>query len=135
MKKVLAYLTIILFCFAVSVSAQTWHTADQKTVGWDAVTANTNGDIVPADQISYTVYLYNAVTDPAHLNAVTLGSTVETQYLITLGVEGRYFWGVKSVRTIEGDVVGESAIIWTSLPEYDFGIQFYFAPMEPGGLN
>ena len=135
MKKVLAYLTIILFCFAVSVSAQTWHTANQKTVGWDAVTTNTNGDIVPADQISYTVYLYNAVTDPNHLNAVTLGSTVETQYLITLGVEGRYFWGVKAVRIIEGDVVGESAIIWTSLPEYDFGIQFYFAPMEPGGLN
>ena len=26
--------------------ALTWHTADQKTVGWDAVTANTNGDIV-----------------------------------------------------------------------------------------
>ena len=135
MKKVLAYLTIILFCFAVSVSAQTWHTANQKTVGWDAVTTNINGGVVPAEQISYTVYLYNAITDPNHLNAVTLGSTVETQYLITLGIEGRYFCGVKAVRTIEGDVVGESAIVWTSLPEYDFGIQFYFSPMEPGGLN
>ena len=135
MKKFLLAVIMVLFIMAIPAFGQTWHTADQKTVGWDAVTTNTNGGIIPTDQISYTVYLYNAVTDPNHLNAVTLGSTVETQYLITLGVEGRYFWGVKSVRTIEGDVVGESVIIWTSLPQYDFGIQFYFAPMEPGGLN
>ena len=135
MKKFLLAVIMVLFIMAIPAFGQTWHTADQKTVGWDAVTTNTDGGVIPADQISYTVYLYNAVTDPNHLNAVTLGSTVETQYLITLGVEGRYFWGVKSVRTIEGDVVGESVIIWTSLPQYDFGIQFYFAPMEPGGLN
>lgn len=135
MKKILTYLAIIFLVFVGIVFAQTWHTADQKTVGWDAVTNNVDGGAIPADQISYTVYLYNAVTDPNHLNAVELGNTVETEYLITLGIEGRYFFGVKSVRTVDGEWVGESEIVWSSLPEYDFGIQFFLTPMAPGGLH
>ena len=104
-------------------------------MAWDAVTTNVDGGAIPAGEISYTVYLYNAVTDPNHTNPAELGTTAEPQYLITLGTEGKYFFGVKAVRTVAGEIVGESAIIWSSAPEYDFGLQYFAAPANPGGLK
>lgn len=136
MKKLFSVLPIILLIvlFPFFLSAQTWHTANQQTVAWDAVTTTVDGDPIPVGEISYTVYLYNAVTDPDHLNAVELANIIETQYLITLGTEGKYFFGVKAVRTVAGEIVGESAIIWSSDPAYDFGLQYFAAPSNPGGL-
>jgi len=64
-----------------------------------------------------------------------LGTTAETQYLITLGTEGKYFFGVKAVRTVEGEIVGESVIVWSSDADYDFGLQYFAAPASPGGLK
>ena len=131
MKALLA----LIFIFVSTVAwGQTWHTANQATVGWDAVTTLENGNPVSPNEVSYTVYLYNAVTDPDHLNPVEVGSTQDTEYLITLAVEGRYFFGVKSVRTVNSEKVSKSAITWSSLSEYDFGLQFYLAPSEPKGL-
>ena len=137
MKKLFKILPVVLLIILIPlfVCAQTWHTANQQTVAWDAVTTNIEGGAIPAGEISYTVYLYNAVTDPDHLNAVELANTIETQYLITLGTEGKYFFGVKSVRTVAGEIVGESIIIWSSDPEYDFGLQYFAAPANPGVLK
>ena len=64
-----------------------------------------------------------------------LGTTAETQYLITLGTEGKYFFGIKAVRTVEGEIVGESVIVWSSDADYDFGLQYFAAPASPGGLK
>ena len=135
MKKLFLILLVSIIAFTGVALAQTWYTANQKTVARDAVTTKANGSPVPAGEISYTVYLYNAVTDPTHANPVEIGTTSQTQYLVTLGTEGKYFFGVKSVRTVDGEIVGESAIVWSSDPAYDFGLQYFAAPADPGGLK
>ena len=54
MKK----LIILLVClFATMVYAQSWHTANQTTVGWDPVTHFENGDPIDPQEVSYRVYI------------------------------------------------------------------------------
>jgi hypothetical protein len=56
-----------------------------------------------------------------------------------MNVEGRYFLGVKAVRTVDGSVVSESAISWSddaaATNSNPFGVQFYKVPNPPGGLG
>ena len=40
MKRFLLAIIMVLFIMTIPAFGQTWHTADQKTVGWDAVTTN-----------------------------------------------------------------------------------------------
>ena len=136
MKKLL----VMLFVFAVlgltfTANAVVWKTANQVTIAWDANPFNVEGGAIPADQIKYVVYIYNAITDPNHENAVEMEPIAETQQLITLGVEGKYLFGVKAVRIVDGENVGESTIVWSNVPPADFGAQFFLPPAAPTGFN
>jgi hypothetical protein len=132
---------------ATSVWALDWYTANQATVAWDAVTTDVNGDPVPGtgERITYVVYLANSQTDPDKSNPVEVGSTQDTQLVITLGTKGSYYMGVKSVVEAGNDtdgwtVASESEVAWSDDPQYaqggvTFGLRFYPAPSVPGGLR
>ncbi|MGB2828564.1 MAG: hypothetical protein WBC50_10290 [Dehalococcoidales bacterium] len=128
----------ILFFFSGIAYGQTWYTANQVTVQWDAVTELSNGDPVPAgDIIRYKVWLKNAVTGG---EPVELAEIAELEYTITLNTEGKYFAGVSALRyTSENILLNESTISWSDVAECTaegpFGIQ-YFLPLKlPGGLR
>jgi len=127
---------LLVFLVAGLALAQTWHTANQATVAWDAVT-------VPADStVEYIVYLSNAVTDPNKDNPAEVATTTDLDQLITLNVEGSYFVGVKSRRilTADGTNVGESDISWSDDPTRvqngeTFGLRYFIPPDAPGNLR
>jgi hypothetical protein len=134
-KKLAITISLGFLLTAGVVLATTWHPNNSQTVAWDAVTMNVDGTPIPVVEISYVIYLCDALWDPDHLDPIEQGTTTDTQYLLTFTVEGRYFFGVKSVRTVAGDVVGESEIVWSSVPEYDFGLEYYWGPANPTGLR
>lgn len=140
-RYVLLPLMILLLISGIAL-AQTWHTANQATVAWDAVTTIDNGDPLPAtDTIEYVVFLSNAITDPNKDNPVEVATTTDLEQLITLNVEGSYFVGVKAVRKIaDGTNVGESAVAWSDDPQYvlngeTFGLRYFLPPAAPGNLR
>lgn len=138
-----ALVTALFLLLTVATAfAISWHTANQATVAWDAVTTVDNGDPLPAtDTIEYVVYLANAITDPDKNNPVEIETTTSLQSVITLNVEGSYWVGVKSVRKIaDGTNVGESRVAWSDNPAdckdgQDFGLRYFQPPAAPGGLN
>ena len=134
------FLLILIGLFFVTGAAygQTWHTANQATMAWDAVTQLSNGDPIPVgDIVKYKVWLKNAVAggDPTEL-----GEIAELEYTITLNTEGKYFVGVSALRYSKDNVLlNESAISWSDMAECTaagpFGIQ-YFLPLKfPIGLR
>lgn len=132
---------VLLLAGSGSVNAQTWHTANQTTVGWDAVTTLDNGDPMPGgDTISYNVYLRNAITGGDPVRVATGINAV--QYTVTLGVEGKYFVGLSAVRVpaIDPTVEIESEIAWTDDPVAvlngeTFGIQYFLRSSTVGGIH
>jgi hypothetical protein len=135
MKKQLSIAIVILLLVVGVAFAQTWHTANQATVEWDAVDILDNGDPLPAtDVIEYVVYLANAITDPDKNNPSEIATVTDTSQLITLNVEGSYFVGVKAIRKDSlGEVLGESEVAWSDLPQYcqngeTFGLRFFQPP-------
>lgn len=87
MKKLLIVLAILLF--AGGASAQTWHTANQHTVAWDA------GDGAES---------YNLFLKPFKGGEPIMTGTVSvTQAVFTIPRVGRYFACVQSV-SADGDV-------------------------------
>ena len=129
----------ILFFFSGVAYGQTWHTANQVTVAWDAVTTLSNGGPIPAgDSVKYKVWLKNAVTggDPTELGEIT-----DLEYTITLNTEGKYFVGVSALRyTSEDMLLNESTISWSDVAECTgveglFGIQYFLPLKSPGGLK
>ena len=131
MKKLFLAMLISIMLVATAY-AQTWHTTNSVTVGWDAYLPPASGTI------SYRVFLANAITDPGHANPVTLGDTTEVTYVITLNTEGRYYPGVATVLTIGADEL-VSEINWSDDPEGNagneaWGIQ-YFLISPPGGFG
>jgi hypothetical protein len=143
MKRKVLVLTVLAFLLMAGMAfAQTWHTANQTTFAWDAVTTLSNGDPVPVgDTIEYEVFIVNAITDPGKTSPTSLGLTTATSMLITLVDEGSYFVGAKSFRKIsDGTVVGESIIAWSDDPQYclngeAFGIRYFLPPSAPGGFH
>ena len=121
-----------LFFLTGAAWGQTWHTANQATVAWDAVTTLTNDDPVPeGDIVKYKVWLKNAVTGG---EPVDLAEVAELEYTITLNTEGRYFVGVSALRYSSEDILlNESIICWSDViectAEGPFGIQ-YFLPLK-----
>lgn len=135
MKKRWIMAAVLVLLMAGIAFAQTWHTANQATVEWDAVTTINGGDPLPAgDTIEYTVYLANAITDPDKNNPAEIATITGTSQLITLNVEGSYFVGVKAIRKIaDGTNVGESVVAWSDDPQYvlageTFGLRFFHPP-------
>jgi hypothetical protein len=133
--KITVLIVVMLFVAGIAL-AQTWHTANQATVAWDAVA-------VPAGStVEYVVYLANAVTDPNKDNPVEIAVTTDLEQLITLNVEGSYFAGVKARRilTADGSNVGESEVAWSDDPQYclngeTFGLRYFVPPAAPGNLR
>lgn len=132
---------------ATAAWALDWHTANQATLAWDAVTTDAAGNTIPAagERVTYVVYLANSVTDPNKANPVQVGSTQDTQLTITLGTKGSYFVGIKSVLESDNGAGGwtaasESEVVWSDDPTYvqggvTFGLRYYPAPSAPVGLK
>jgi len=141
-KTIGAIIMAIVLPFSAAVIAQTWHTANQSTVAWDAVTTNTNGDPIPeGETVKYDVYLSNALTDLDKANPVKVAdSIVETRYTVTLNTEGHYFVGVQAERWQSDTLIEASTISWSDNPlvaqdGVDFGIRYYLPPARPTGLR
>lgn len=131
MKKTSIIFFAILFFVLVAGSAMAateWHTANQTTVGWDM----DYGNIAPAE-VTFNIYVANALTDPSKSSPVKVGNVAEKQYTITLNTEGRYFVGVSATRNVDG-VDLESDITWSDTSANPFGIQFFEVPKKPIGL-
>jgi hypothetical protein len=140
-----AFMAVLLT--ATVAWALEWHTANQATVAWDAVTTDVSGNPVPAagERVTYVVYLANAATDPNKTNPAEVGSTQNTTLTFTLGAKGSYFVGLKSVLEADDGAgnwtkASESEVAWSDDPQYaqggvTFGIRYYPAPSAPGGLR
>lgn len=147
LSKLSTIFLVLALTFTGVVFAQEWHTTNQITVVWDAVTEMQGGAVIPeTDIIEYRVYLANAITDPDKMNPAEIDITGELSYTITLTGEGHYFVGLQTIRKIlvgsNGDesVVGESVIGWTDDPAivldgHTFGIRHFLPPMVPIGLR
>ena len=141
MKKLLIVFTMILLVASGSALAQSWKTANQSTVSWDAVTLTADDTPIAEGEITYRVWLANATTDPAKANPVVAGEGIAaTSYTITLGVEGRFFAGVQAVRTVDGEVVGESEMSWSDDPLVTtdgktFGLRYFLPPGQAKKLR
>jgi hypothetical protein len=152
MRKFLKKYRLALALSAVLLLATTawaldWHTANQSTVAWDAVTTDVDGNPVPAagERLSYTLYLANSVTDPDKTNPTEVGTTQALSLVITLGVKGSYYVGIKSILEADDGAGGwtaasESGVVWSDDPQYvqggvTFGLRYYPAPNAAGGLR
>ncbi len=142
MKKLLLIGLFILLLVPSIVLGQTWHNANQATIGWSAITY----PVEATERITYRLYLANALTDPDKTNAVLAGETQELQYTVTLSTKGSYFVGLQSVVQVDDGTgtwedVSESDVIgWSDDPTYaqggtTFGIRFYPAPDAPTGIH
>ena len=139
MKKV-ALVTLAILMWSGVALGQEWHTANQVTLGWDAVTQLVDGTAIPEGEIvKYKVWIKNAITggDP-----VELVETTDLEFTLTIGSEGKYFLGVQALRyQSDGEtLIGESIICWSDVPEccggnIAFGVQFFNLPASPGGLG
>ena len=135
MKTLISVLLLLLLpCCA---SAQTWHTTNQVTLAWDAVTLLDNGQPVPAtDTVKYQTYVKFQNADAA---PVAIGSeTALTQQAIAFSSEGRYYLCVDAVRYIPNEPEGQrsglscshdGAVTATGTP---FGVKYF---NKPGGPN
>ena len=138
MKKLVLITTLLLI--TTGAWAQAWHTANQASLAWDAVTTSTVGDVLTGD-ITYSVYLVNAVTDPNKTNpALVAEGIVATGLTVTLGTEGRFLAGVKAVRSIDGEVVAQSEMSWSDDPLVvldgkTFGLRYFLPPGQAKKLR
>jgi hypothetical protein len=133
MKKILM-IAAILILTALSTHAQTWHTANQVTVAWDAVAPTASGDT-----IRYQVY---SRTDTVSAGQAVGGEVTATQLLISFAQEGRYYLGVETIRYPQGETVGIRSAnkAWSNVatdcgPDGPFGVVYYVAPGAPGGIR
>jgi len=137
MKKFIAYLylTVLLFAYPDSVLSQQWHIAKQVNVAWTPSDGSAVTPPIPQNEISYYVYLSDAMTDPEKLTPSKIGATPNTKFQIIVEIPGRYFIGASAIRTVGGEVTGESDISWSDTGNTPWGIQYYIIPPTPTGLK
>jgi len=142
-------LIAMLLFVPAPASALDWHTANQKTIGWDAYD-NSAGN--PGDVIAYNVYLRNTVTGVQSL----VDETTELSILITFTTEGMYLAGISTVRKVDINLDGvydatdvdesgfpiilESDISWSDSADIvavpiPFGLRYFVAPTETTGFG
>jgi len=130
MKRiVLAVLVMVFIGFTGLAQAQTWVPTNAITVAWDAVT-------VPSGTVSYKLYIKPA-TGGTESFAQTVTGTTAT---VSFPVEGRYYIGVRTVRSVDGIELESSNIGWSNDAAYvmngaTFGAQYYIAPGNITGLR
>lgn len=129
---------LLLLTPAIAFAVDNWHTANQITVAWDAVTQLSDGSPVPpTSTINYKIYIR---PDGAASPITEIASGTATQATITLVAEGKYVAGIKAVRIESGETISESAISWSDDPIVvsaagTFGVIYFRAPKVPGGLR
>ena len=142
LNKLSVIFLVLFLTFPITAFSQEWHTANQITIVWDAVTEMQGGVAIPeTDIIEYRIHLSNAITDPDKTNLIEIDITGDTSYTITLMDEGQYFVGLQTIRKLaDGEVIEESVIGWTDDPVIvldgnTFGIRHFLPPMVPVGLR
>lgn len=143
MNRYLWIILSILVVFAPGPAfGQEWIITNQATVTWDAVTTRSDGVPFPAgDQIAYSVYLVNATTDPDKTSPILQSTVFDTECVITLSDEPKYFVGLKTIRMLgDGTIVGESVIGWSDDPLIvldgrTFGLRYFLQPAAVTGLR
>jgi hypothetical protein len=143
MNRYIWIILCILVVFAPSPAfGQEWIITNQATVTWDAVTTRSDGVPFPAgDQIAYSAYLADASTDPDKTNPMLQSTVFDTECVITLVDEGKYFVGLRTIRmSSDGAVIGESVIGWSDDPAIvvegrTFGLRYFLPPAIPTGLR
>lgn len=108
MKKLLLVFVLLLAAFAAC--AQTTLFLKDGTLAWDQP-LDENGEAIPAAELTYEVYAsFWPVTDPQNPEAHTLLATVSVAELpVTVSIR-RIAFGVRAIRTNDGDsVVSEMA--------------------------
>ena len=125
---------LAIMAFAVVASAQTWHTANQVTFGWDAVAPIAAGDV-----IKYAVYTKKGDTAPL---VSAGGETLATSFQISFSVEGRYYLCAETVRYPQGetepvrsDTIACTDVGTNNLSGVPFGVKYFTNPNKPGNLR
>lgn len=138
MKKVLLTLALVVLLFAAPAFGQVeWVTANQVTIGWDAVTDAGGGPIPSGDTVLYRVYIKDLKTDAESM----VGETDTLTYTITFISEGRYIAGVQAIRVPEGETqMLPSTITWSNSTDAvavpnPFAFVYYENPLSPAGLR
>ena len=139
MKRLVTIIGIIAL-LTTSAFAVEWTTANQSTVGWDAVTQNVDGEPFPeGDTIEYDVFLVKESSTDRNADKIKKGTTADLQYVFTFDQEGRWLAGLQAVRTpaASPEDIKRSAIIWSDSIDVTFvPVPFgfiYFA--NPGGFG
>ena len=133
MKTKLAIFAMCLF--PLLVFGQTWNTANQVTLAWDAVPQDK-----PTDQPN-KYQVYTKAGSPTATPQKFGFETIATQQSVTFSNEGRYYLCVGAIRYPQGETIGiPSARIACSDIADDtkdgaFGVVYYVAPAAPGGLR
>lgn len=132
-------ITVFLLIFPLSVTAQEWHTANQATVAWDAVTEMDNGDQIPStDTLEYSVYVSDSLASPKDSSVVAWRGP-ELLTVVTLTAEGSYFVGIQAHRMKDGTELSQSIIVWSDDPvatnNTPWGLQFWLPPSIVEGLR
>ncbi len=116
---------------------QTWYPANQKTVAWDVVPIDSEGQPLPPGSIvAYQVYFKTTT----NATPVYFGETNATQITMTFPTQGSYFVGVMAVQKEGAVVVSQSNIMWSDQAiackdGQTFGIRFYKNPGDPKGMR
>ena len=143
MKRILSMMLLLFVLLAGTAWAvDQWHTANQRTMAWDAVSPPVN-IFEPSSflgVIRYKVFLQSTDLSGAPVgNPIELAEIDATQYTITFPGQGVFIAGVRSVLILEGQQVGESAIVWSNNPaSVQGGVTFgfrYFVVDEAGNLR
>lgn len=115
-------------------NAQTWYTANQATVAWDAVAPLATGDV-----IKYQVYTRQ---DTSSAGAKVGSEITATQLLISFPTEGRYYIGVETIRYPAGETVGikSDTKAWSNVAADcaaagPFGIVYFVSAGAPKNLK
>lgn len=134
MKKVWIITLAILALCVTGALAQSWVTANQVTLAWDAVPK-----VQTTDQANkYQVYSkVGAAGTPQKVGA----EITATQQAVTFSAEGRYFLCVQAIRYPQGETTGIPSEISCSDVAANvqggnpFGVVYFVAPAGPGGIR
>lgn len=141
-KFVTVCLCLIMLCFvwAAPLNAMDWITANQVTLSWNPITTLENGDPIPdGNVIKYEIFIVpetgNKTTD-----LLSLGETIDAEYVLTFSDEGNFILGVRASRWINNALRATSVIIWTDDPTVmkdgtAQGIIFYRLPEKMTNLE
>ena len=133
MKKLFLILAILVF--AAPAMAQTWHTANQVALAWDAVPKVQTTD----GPNKYQVYIKFQSTTAA---PVAVGSEIEaTQQAVSFSTEGRYYLCVDAARYPQGETQPVRSELSCSHDAAStasgtaFGVKYFVNPGKPTKLR